>query len=427
MKGTFFIETYGCQMNVSDSELVTSILINAGWKTAKNIDNADLLLFNTCSVRQHAEDRVLGRIANEKSRKQNKPNLKIGVLGCMAQRMGKRLKEIESGVDYVVGVDQYHLLPFMLEEEIPLNVSFDYTQIYPGIPPAHSNKTNAFITIMRGCNNYCTYCIVPYVRGRERSVSMDDILNEAKKCVEQGLREITLLGQNVNSYEYNNIHFPELLNELCNIEGLYRLRFITSHPKDLSDQLIEVMARQPKICNHIHLPLQSGDNSVLLAMNRKYTIEYYTNLIDKLRNAIPDIAITTDLIAGFPGENETCFANTLTAMQNILFDYAFCFKYSERSGTKAAEYTNQIPESVRLKRLQTMIDLQRDITLQKFRNQIGNTVEVYVENISRKSSQQVSGKTRDYKIAVLPGSQLDIGTLRSATVKDATSGTLICR
>ena len=208
---------------------------------------------------------------------------------------------------------------------------------------------------------------------------------------------------------------------------MYRLRFITSHPKDLSDQLIEVMARQPKICNHIHLPLQSGDNSVLLAMNRKYTIEHYTNLIDKLRNAIPDIAITTDLIAGFPGENETCFANTLTAMQNILFDYAFCFKYSERSGTKAAEYTNQIPESVRLKRLQTMIDLQRDITLQKFRNQIGNTVEVYVENISRKSSQQVSGKTRDYKIAVLPGSQLDIGTLRSATVKDATSGTLICR
>ena len=356
MKGTFFIETYGCQMNVSDSELVTSILINAGWKPAESIDAADLLLFNTCSVRQHAEDRVLGRIANEKSRKQNKPNLKIGVLGCMAQRMGKRLRETESGVDYVVGVDQYHLLPSMLEEETPLNVSFDFTQIYPGIPPAHSNKTNAFITIMRGCNNYCTYCIVPYVRGRERSVAMDDILNEAKKCVEKGLREITLLGQNVNSYEYSNIHFPELLNELCKIEGLYRLRFITSHPKDLSDQLIEVMARQPKICNHIHLPLQSGDNSVLHAMNRKYTIEHYTNLINKLRNEIPDIAITTDLIAGFPGENETCFANTLTAMQNILFDYAFCFKYSERSGTKAAEYINQIPESVRLKRLQTMID-----------------------------------------------------------------------
>jgi tRNA-2-methylthio-N6-dimethylallyladenosine synthase len=422
----FYIETYGCQMNVSDSELVSSILINAGWAQANSIDEADLILFNTCSVRQHAEDRVMGRISNEKHRKKDNPNLKIAVLGCMAQRVGKGLLDQESGVDLVVGVDQYQDIPTLLKAGSGVDTELDPMQIYPEFQPLHQGRTCAFVTIIRGCNNFCSYCIVPHVRGRERSVPVGKIIDEVRACGEAGQKDVTLLGQNVNSYRYGDYDFPKLLKKLNGIDSIHRLRFITSHPKDLSDELIEVMAICDKVCEHIHLPMQSGDDRILAAMNRKYGIGHYTRLTEKLRNAIPDIAITTDIIAGFPGETEAMFSNTLKAMNDIRFDYAFCFKYSERSGTSAAGYQDQVPEPVRLERLQRMIDLQREITLERFRAKIGGEVEVYAEDLSKKSDRQISGKTRDYKIAVLPGSVDDIGRLVKATVIDATAGTLIC-
>ncbi len=422
----FIIETFGCQMNVSDSEMVSSILIENGWEMTRSIEEADLILYNTCSVRQHAEDRVLGRISNDLHRKIAKPNLKIGVLGCMAQRMGKRLLEKNYGVDFVVGVDQYDQFPEILKTQSSLNIEFSADQIYPGLNPKHQSKTSAFVTIMRGCNNFCTYCIVPYVRGRERSIPAQQIYDEVRKCGDLGMKDVTLLGQNVNSYSHEDINFPKLLKRLNSIENIYRLRFITSHPKDLSDELIDVMANSSKVCNHIHLPMQSGDDHILNAMNRKYSIDYYFNLVDKLRKAIPDISITTDLIAGFPGETDQMFENTITAVQKIQFDHAFCFKYSPRTGTEAAKLTDTLPDEVRLNRLIRLIDIQREITFNKFSQLIGKTVEVYVEDISRRSNAQVSGKTTDYKIAVLNGDTSDIGKLKKAKVTNVTSGTLIC-
>lgn len=422
----YYIETYGCQMNVSDSELVASILNAAGHEASLDIDSADILLFNTCSVREHAEERVLGRISNEKHRKKAKPKLKIVLLGCMAQRIGKRLLEQDTGIDYVVGVDQYRELPSILAGEAHYALDFDSSEVYQELQPVHTNSHVGFVTIMRGCNNFCSYCIVPYVRGRERSRPYQDILDDIQIAISQGIGDITLLGQNVNSYNYNGLSFPDLLRRLNSVEGYHRLRFVTSHPKDLSDDLIKVMRDCDKVCEHIHLPLQSGDSDILEKMNRGYTYQHYLERIMRLREHVPGIAITTDLIAGFPGESEAQFEATLAAMREIEYDYAFCFKYSERSGTLAAESSEQLPEAVRLERLQRMIDLQREITLKKFRAQIGNTVEVFVEDFSKKSNKQVSGKTRDFKIAVLSGDESMIGSLQYAKVVDATSGTLIC-
>jgi tRNA-2-methylthio-N6-dimethylallyladenosine synthase len=422
----YYIETYGCQMNVADSDLIASILNDAGYQPAESIDEADLLLFNTCSVREHAEQRVLGRISNERHRKKSKPGLKIILLGCMAQRIGQKLLSEDTGIDYVVGVDQYRALPAILKGEPSALLDFDSSEVYEELMPMHSGSRCGFVTIMRGCNNFCTYCIVPYVRGRERSRPYQEIVNDVRRAVDMGLKDITLLGQNVNSYSWQDISFPKLLRAINDIEGLYRLRFITSHPKDFSDELIETMRDCDKICEHIHLPLQSGDTETLSRMNRGYSYEHYLIRVQKLRSAIPNVAITTDLIAGFPGETETQFEATLAAMREIEFDYAFCFKYSPRSGTQAADYQEQLPEATRLERLQRMIDLQRDITYRKFQNQIGKTVEVYVEDISKKSNEQLSGKTRDFKIAVLSGKESQIGSLIKAKVIDATAGTLIC-
>jgi tRNA-2-methylthio-N6-dimethylallyladenosine synthase len=421
----FYIETYGCQMNVADSEMVSSILKNAGYIESYDINDADIILFNTCSVRQHAENRILGRISAESSRKTLNPDIKIVVLGCMAQRVGENLLK-EKGIDLVVGVDKYDRLPELLIADERLDVDFDSHQIYPGMKPEHKNATNAFVTIMRGCDNFCSYCIVPYVRGRERSVPFDDIYAEVVKCGESGLKEITLLGQNVNSYHYKDITFSKLMEKLAKIPSIYRLRFITSHPKDLSLDLIHTIADNEKISKHIHLPLQSGDDHVLELMNRKYTYSHYRSIVEDLRTQIPSIAITTDLIAGFPGETDAMFENTCKSMKEIEFDYSFCFKYSEREGTQATSMPDKIPENARLERLQKIIDIQREITFRKFSAKIGSEVEVYVEGVSKKSNQKVSGKTDDYKIAVLSGTLADIGTLKKARVVSTTAGTLIC-
>lgn len=427
IKRKYYIETYGCQMNVSDSELIISVLDNDGYEQVDSIDDADIILFNTCSVREHAEQRVLGRVSNERHRKIQKPSLKIGLLGCMAQRIGERLVSDDLGIDFAVGVDQYHALPEILRETCGSELGFDSEQIYEGIIPKHQGEHCAFITIMRGCNNFCSYCIVPYVRGRERSRPYSDIKKDIEQALSSNMFDITLLGQNVNSYLFDGMAFPALLRQIeKDFEGIKRLRFITSHPKDLSDELIETMANSSILCNHIHLPMQSGDNEVLRRMNRSYSIEDYMLIVDKLRKAVPDIALTTDLIAGFPGESKEQFEATLSAMERIGFDYAFCFKYSPREGTEAANNENQVPESERLKRLQEMIELQRKITLDKYREMIGKEVEVYVEGFSKKSKEKVSGKSRDFKICVLSGDANDIGTIKRAKVLNATAGTLIC-
>lgn len=422
----FYIETYGCQMNIADSELVTTILNNNGYQEAESLDEADIIIFNTCSVRQHAEERVLGRIANEKSRKRTKPQLKIGVIGCMAQRLQNELMDMQDGIDFVVGVDQYSEIPHILHmDSTNIKADFNQEEIYNEIYPTRQGKLNAFVTIMRGCNNFCSYCIVPYTRGRERSRPISDILTEVQQAGHNGYPDVTLLGQNVNSYNYQGIKFPDLIREINKIESIQRIRFVTSHPKDLSDDLILAMKESDKVCKNIHFAMQSGNSQILKRMNRGYTAEHFYDRILKLRQHMPDIAITTDVIAGFPGETEEQFMDTYNLMKKIEFDYAFMYKYSPRRGTKAAEFTDQVPEEVRLERLQRLIEMQRKITLEKYQKQIGKVVTVLVENTSKKSEAELSGKTDDFKICVFPASKDLIGKFVKVKILDATAGTLI--
>jgi len=421
----FIIETYGCQMNVADSELITSILITAGYKHTVDMDQADIIIFNTCSIREHAEVRVIGRIANEVSRKINNKNLLVGIVGCMAQRLGEELHKINKKIDFVVGVDQYLKLPEIINAKIgSTNIEFNTDEIYTNLFPVRSESHNAFITIMRGCDNYCSYCIVPYTRGRERSRPVKEILNEVKQSISENKFEITLLGQNVNSYNHEGNDFPDLLKKVNEIDGLKRIRFITSHPKDLSDKLIETMATCEKVCEHVHLPMQSGNSEILNRMNRKYTSEHYRDLIKKLRQAMPNIAITTDVIAGFPGESEEQFLDTYNMMKEIQFDFAFMFKYSERSGTKAIEFNDSVPEEVRLERLQRLIDQQCEITTQVYKSRIGREEEIYVECVSKKNKEEISGKTKDFKITVFEGDETMINKFVKVKIIDATGWTL---
>jgi len=424
-----YIETYGCQMNVADSELVASILENKKFSIVEDISVADIIIFNTCSVRQHAEDRVLGRINNEMSRKRNNRSIKIGVIGCMAQRLEAKLNEVNSTIDFVVGVDQYKELPNIInalynEPDFICNTDVDDTEIYKDIYPIHTGKLNAFVTIMRGCNNFCSYCIVPYTRGRERSRPTEDIINEITRIGEKGFNDVTLLGQNVNSYNYENINFAELLRQINRIKSINRIRFVTSHPKDLSDEVIQVMAESEKVCEHLHLAMQSGDDEILTKMNRGYTSQHFLDITNKLRKVMPEIAITTDIIAGFPGETEEQFNRTYELMKKIEFDYAFTFKYSPRTGTEAAKFEDQIPEDVRLERLQKLIELQQDITTLKYKEQIGKIKEIYVEQVSKKSKHEMAGKSRDFKITVFPGDKSLIGKFVKVKITDAVGWTL---
>ncbi|MCL1826926.1 MAG: tRNA (N6-isopentenyl adenosine(37)-C2)-methylthiotransferase MiaB [Candidatus Cloacimonetes bacterium] len=448
----FIVKTYGCQMNVADSELIISILQKSGFSSTDKIEEADIIIFNTCSVRENAESRVIGRISNEVSRKTTNKDLLIGIVGCMAQRLGDELKKINKKIDFIVGVDQYSKLPEIIEvsrQKVAVETTFNTTEIYENLFPTRSNNLNAFVTIMRGCNNFCTYCIVPYTRGRERSRSVTEIYNEIEQAGREGLKDVTLLGQNVNSYLYidypENISqralnsynyqldempmgerydFADLLRKVNEIKDIKRLRFITSHPKDLSDKLINTMAECDKVCEHIHLPLQSGNNEVLQKMNRNYTIDHYMSLIHKLRSAMPNIAITTDIIAGFPGETEEQFDQTLQIVRAVQFDFAFMFKYSERSGTKACDFPDTVPEKVRLERLQRLIDLQTEITTLKYKQRIGNIEEVYVECQSKRESREMSGKTRDFKITVFEGDDSLIGKFVNVKITDAVGWTL---
>lgn len=425
-------------MNFSDSEIVASIMTENNYETTSELKNADIILVNTCSIRENAEQKVFNRLKEFKSHKKHKPGLKIGILGCMAERLKTRLIEDEKLVDMVVGPDSYRELPRLLNSveqtgHQAINVILSAEETYDDIEPVRigSNGVSAFISIMRGCQNFCTYCVVPYTRGIERSRNPLTIVKEAQSLFNQGYREITLLGQNVNSYRWNYTattykSFPDLLSEIAQISPLLRLRFATSHPKDISDKLIETIASFPNICNSIHLPVQSGSNEVLRKMNRKYTRENYMEKISKIRKLIPDCALSTDLIAGFCGETEADHLETLSLMKWVGYDFAYMFKYSERPNTAAAEnFEDDIPDGIKGKRLEEIIQLQQELSLQSNTKDIGKIFEVLVESTSRRSKEKLSGRNTQNKVVVFPKKNHQIGDYVRVKVTSCTAATLM--
>ena len=432
----FYIETYGCHMNVADSEVVAAILTAKGYEHIKDRNEADIILVNTCSVRENAEQRVRGRVQGfSEVRKQN-PHLLIGVMGCMAERLGEKLFEQEKNVNIIVGPDAYMDLPLLIEKasrgEKAINIQLSETETYKDICPSRIDETSisGFVSIMRGCNNFCTYCIVPYTRGRERSRSPHSIVSEVMDLQKRGYKEVTLLGQNVNSYCYKDesttVDFPALLALVARTVPSMRIRFATSHPKDMSDQTLETIARHSNICKAIHLPVQSGSNSVLKNMNRKYTREWYLDRIAAIRRIVPDCGISTDVFVGFHNENETDFRETLSLMEEVKFDLAYMFKYSERPGTVASKrLPDNIDEETKGRRLQELIDLQIGWSLESNRKDIGKTFEVLVEGVSKKSPDEMFGRSSQNKVIVFPSTSTRIGEFVQVKVKDCTSATLI--
>ncbi|MDR2843586.1 MAG: tRNA (N6-isopentenyl adenosine(37)-C2)-methylthiotransferase MiaB [Candidatus Symbiothrix sp.] len=425
-----FIETYGCQMNVADSEVVASIMQMDGFEPTETIQEADVILVNTCSVRDNAEQKVLSRLQYFQSLKKKKKQLIVGVLGCMAERVKEELIR-EHHVDLVVGPDSYLDLPNIIgmveKGEKAINVELSITETYKDVIPLKLSgvKISGFISIMRGCNNFCSYCIVPYTRGRERSRDSESILNELRALKAQGYKEVTLLGQNVNSYNYQDIDFPRLL-ELVALEAPeMRIRFTTSHPKDMSDATLEIIANYPNICKQIHLPAQSGSTNILKVMNRKYTREWYLDRIAAIRRIVPEASISTDLFAGFHSETEEDHQETLSLMREVGFDSAFMFKYSERPGTYAAKHLpDDVPEAIKIRRLEEIIALQLDLSLMRNKEDIGKTLEVLVEGFSKRSREQLFGRTSQNKVVIFDKMNHRIGEIVLVRIQDATAATL---
>ncbi len=433
-----YIETYGCQMNVADSEVVASIMGMDGYALADSVDDADAILLNTCSIRDNAEQKIANRLrqlAAVRNARKNTPLL-VGVIGCMAERTQHELTE-KYGVDIVAGPDNYLDLPALFAQaeagHPAMSVQLSTTETYRDILPKRVGRAtvSGFVSIMRGCNNFCSYCIVPYTRGRERSRPVPSILNEVADLKSHGYKEVTLLGQNVNSYRYTNddgtvTDFPALLREVARAVAPMRVRFTTSHPKDMTDETIAVMAAEPNICRHIHLPVQSGSSKVLKAMNRKYTREWYLGRIAAIRAAMPDCAITTDMFTGFHDETEEDFEQTLSLMREVGFDASFMFKYSERPGTLAARtMPDNVPEEVKIERLNRMIALQNELSLASNRRDIGKEFEVLAEGVSKRSTEQLVGRTSQNKAVVFARGDHRPGDLVRVRVTDATSATLL--
>ena len=431
MNRTFFIETYGCQMNFSDSEIVHSVLASAGYTPIDNYKEADIILMNTCSIRDHAEQRVLNRLQEFSFLKKKKTHLKIGILGCMAERLKEELMQLQQSVDLVVGPDAYRDLPNLLNTvksgEKAVNVLLSEEETYAEIEPVRvgDNQISAFIAIMRGCENFCAYCVVPYTRGKERSRDYETIVNEAKKLFEDGYREVTLLGQNVNSYHYSNVNFAQLLARVAEVNPLLRVRFATSHPKDLSDELLQTMSRYPNICKAIHLPIQSGSDPVLKKMKRKYDTAWYLDRISAIRRYLPDCSISTDIIAGFCSETEDDHQNTLKLMETVGYASAFMFKYSERPNTFAAEhYPDDVPDGIKSRRLTEIIDKQQELSLKSNQADIGKTFEVLVEGVSKKSDQRYFGRNSQNKVVVFNRTNEKIGDYVQVHITDCSAITL---
>ena len=466
MPKTYYIETYGCQMNVADSEVVASVLGEAGYEPVKDIKKADLILVNTCSIRENAEQRVWGRLDLFRSEKKKRPQVIVGVLGCMAERLKEKLLESNKMVDMVIGPDAYRDLPILVDTAVSghaaVNVLLSREETYADISPVRfeSNGVSAFISIMRGCNNMCAYCVVPYVRGTERSRDPETIVREAREVFEKGYREVTLLGQNVNSYSWASIDtlnplpsfpgkgiptnlqisrdekvlpnknqtvdFATLLGMVASIDPGLRIRFSTSHPKDLSDDVLKVMAKYDNICKHIHLPVQSGSSTVLERMNRKYSREWYLGRIAAINRILPGCTLSTDIIAGFCGETEEEHQETLSLMQEAGFDFAYMFKYSERPDTKAArQLKDDVPDQVKTRRLNEIIALQNELSAKSKKADIGETFEVLVEGKAKRSSGALMGRTTGNKVVVFQAVGIKPGDYVNVTITRSTSATLI--
>ena len=414
-------------MNKCDSEIVATLLTSHGFQMTDTQDTADVVIINTCAVRDHAEQRALGRISVLADWKRQQPNRKLGVMGCMAKRMGDLLLDQKPFLDFIIGPDQLRKLPEILTDEFSrpaIDTTDDMEETYSDILPTRQTPLSGWVTIMRGCNNFCSYCIVPYTRGRERSRAEAEILHEIAEMAKQGYVEVNLLGQNVNSYHDGETDFPLLLDHVCEIEGIQRIRFMTSHPKDLSDRLIEVMARQKKICNHIHLALQAGSDRILKAMNRKYTQRDFRLLVEKTRQAIPGIALTTDIMVGFPGETEEDFLETLNLVRDIRFDDAFMYHFSPRPNTKAAEMKDQLTQEEKLQRLDRLIQCQRRIGKELKIKMVGTTVEVLPESVSKKSASEWMGRTDTNHVIIFPKTDSKPGEIIPVQIQECRGTTL---
>jgi tRNA-2-methylthio-N6-dimethylallyladenosine synthase len=430
-----YIETYGCQMNVVDSEVVAAILQQQSYEVTAEIGEADLVLVNTCSIRDHAEQRVRARLGEMKELKKKKEGVSIGVIGCMAERLKEQLLKEVPQVDLVAGPDAYRQLPALLAEveqgKRGIDTVLSDIETYGDIEPVRMdrNHVTSFVAIMRGCNNFCSYCVVPGTRGRERSRDPETIVREARMLFEKGYREVTLLGQNVNSYRWENgvstLSFEKLLDLVARIDPALRVRFATSHPKDMSDRLLKVMADHPNLCRSIHLPVQSGSSAVLERMKRRYTREHYMDRISAIRKYLPGASISTDIIAGFCGETEEDHLLTLSLMEWVGYDFSYMFKYSERPGTLAAsKYADDVPEKVKTRRLNEIIDLQMKLSLESKKRDLGHTFEVLVEGTSKKSEDQLYGRNSQNKVVVFPKNDLNPGHYATVRITECTSATL---
>ncbi len=403
----FFSITYGCQMNENDTERLAGQLRCLGYEEGQDMESADLIFINTCCVRESAENKIYGKIGELKRLKSNNPNLIVGVTGCMAQKNREKLFKRAPHIDFILGTHNVHQLIKVVKDveeskQQVLAVIDSAEEMPSSIPTARKGGVSAWVTIMYGCNNFCTYCIVPYVRGRERSREVVDIIEEIKQLSATGVKEVTLLGQNVNSYgkDNNGADFADLLAEIDKVDGIERIRYMTSHPRDMNDKVIETIKNSNKICEHFHLPIQSGCNEILKEMNRGYTVEYYKELVQKIRTALPNASITTDLIMGFPGETPDHFAETLELIKAIKYDAAYTFLYSKRSGTPAATMLNQVELSDKKKRLQALMAVQNDISLNINKSYEGKVVEVMVEGPSKSDKTRFTGRTRTNKIVI---------------------------
>lgn len=429
-----FIETYGCQMNVADSEVIASVMQMAGYSVAESLDEADAVFMNTCSIRDNAEQKILNRLEHFYALKKKKKHLIVGVLGCMAERVKDELIE-KHHVDLVVGPDAYLTLPDLVAAvetgEKAINVELSTTETYREVIPSRicGNHISGFVSIMRGCNNFCTYCIVPYTRGRERSRDVSSILNEVRDLITKGYKEITLLGQNVNSYQFEDgertVTFPMLLRIVAEAAPGARIRFTTSHPKDMSDETLQVIADVPNVCKHIHLPVQSGSSRILKLMNRKYTREWYLERVQAIKRIIPDCGLTTDIFSGFHSETDEDHQLSLSLMEECGYDSAFMFKYSERPGTYASKkLADDVPEEIKVARLNEIIALQNRLSLEANQKCVGKTYEVLVEGVSKRSREQLFGRTEQNKVVVFDRANYKIGDFVQVVITEASSATL---
>ncbi len=430
-----FIETYGCQMNVADSEVIASVMQMAGYTIAATLDEADAVFLNTCSIRDNAEQKIVNRLEFFHSLKKKRPHLIVGVLGCMAERVKEDLI-LHHHVDLVAGPDAYLSLPHLIASaelgEKAIDVALSTTETYRDIIPSRicGNHISGFVSIMRGCNNFCTYCIVPYTRGRERSRDIESILSEVSDLVQKGYKEITLLGQNVNSYRLERtdgslITFPQLLRPVAQAAPGVRIRFTTSHPKDMSDETLQVIAEESNVCRHIHLPVQSGSSRILRLMNRKYDREWYLERVAAIRRIIPDCGLSTDIFSGFHSETEEDHAQSLSLMEACAYDSAFMFKYSERPGTHASKHLpDDIPEEVKIRRLNEIIALQNRLSAEANARCVGNTYEVLVEGVSKRSREQLFGRTEQNRVVVFDRGTHKVGDFVKVRITESSSATL---